>query len=726
MLRTRLLVRSLFLLTFFIASCARSESHELTIYYVATTGSDSNTCREPSQACRTVVEAVDRADADDEIIIAAGTYNEVPLPGSGTGTSANVFRLDFSVGIRGEGPGETIIDAGGESGGFLITGDAVVHLEGLTIQNAAGSAPGGCISVRGEATVTIENVEVTRCSPEGISHESEGLVTLTNVSVSQGISRLSGQGGTGILNHGRMIIEGGSSSGNGHNGVISLGTLTMTGTRIQNNNFGGLLLGARTSRGIRVGGEATLSDVTITNNGSNLDAATLVPGVTISSGATVTITDSSITDNYGFFVQDEETSLTMENTTVSNSPYTGMSVRAGTVDLANVVFNGNGAAAIINQAGIVVIRSSRVTDNLNGAIFNHRAGNITIIETTIDLNRGDKAAIFNAGTLNIESSLIANNPMGTHSGGYNYTAIENRGVMTIVNSTISGNSSTISAPLYSGLVNSGDLSMSYVTIAENGGDGIYLQTSASQFANVLVVKNGGQECFSPSFASDGSTATMSGVNIDTDGTCRFPETYSDAAILLDSLADNGGPTFTHALMASSPALDAATGACPAGDQRSAPRPEGSACDVGAYEAGSFSISSEGFELFELPTGTPLALFLSATLIQNANCRFGPGTAYESDDVLLKGQIVPIEGRNADSSWWWVLRGPNKHCWVSSITVNVSGNVSAVPLIAAPPLPAMATETPEPAEATETPEPAVPEPPEPTVCATTANNPKACD
>ena len=713
MLRTRLVVRSLFLLTFFIASCARSASHELTIYYVATTGSDSNTCREPGQACRTVVEAVDRADADDEIIIAAGTYNEAPLPGSATGTSANVFRLDFSVRIRGEGPGETIIDAGGESGGFLITGDALVHLEGLTIQNAAGSAPGGCISVRGEATVTIENVEVTRCSPEGISHLSEGLVTLTNVSVSQGISMLSDQGGTGILNYGRMIIEGGSSSGNDNYGVSSLGTLTMTGTRIQNNNFGGLLLGARTSRGIRVGGEATLSDVTITNNGSNLDAATLVPGVRISSGATVTITDSSITDNYGFFVQDEETSLTMGNTTVSHSPYTGMSVLAGTVDLANVVFNGNGAAAIINQAGIVVIRSSRVTDNLNGAIFNHRAGNITIIETTIDLNRGDKAAIFNAGTLNIESSLIANNPMGTHSGGYNYTAVENRGVMTIVNSTIGGNSSTISAPLYSGLVNSGDLSMSYVTIAENGGDGIYLQTSTSQFANVLVVKNGGQDCF----ASDGSTATMSGVNIDTDGTCRFPETYSDAAILLDSLSDNGGPTFTHALMASSPALDAATGACPAGDQRSAPRPEGSACDVGAYEAGSFSISSEGFELFDPPTGTPLALFLSATFIQNANCRFGPGTAYESDDVLLKGQIVPIEGRNADSSWWWVLRGSNKHCWVSSITVNVSGDVSAVPLIAAPPLPSAATETPE---------PAVPELPEPTVCATTANNPKACD
>jgi hypothetical protein len=52
---------------------------------------------------------------------------------------------------------------------------------------------------------------------------------------------------------------------------------------------------------------------------------------------------------------------------------------------------------------------------------------------------------------------------------------------------------------------------------------------------------------------------------------------------LGPLADNGGPTPTHALIGS-PAIDAAdSSSCPSTDQRGAPRPSGLACDIGAYE-----------------------------------------------------------------------------------------------------------------------------------------------
>jgi len=51
------------------------------------------------------------------------------------------------------------------------------------------------------------------------------------------------------------------------------------------------------------------------------------------------------------------------------------------------------------------------------------------------------------------------------------------------------------------------------------------------------------------------------------------------------LANNGGPTFTHALEAGSPAIDAANGAvCPAADQRGVARPQGAGCDIGSVEA----------------------------------------------------------------------------------------------------------------------------------------------
>jgi hypothetical protein len=54
--------------------------------------------------------------------------------------------------------------------------------------------------------------------------------------------------------------------------------------------------------------------------------------------------------------------------------------------------------------------------------------------------------------------------------------------------------------------------------------------------------------------------------------------------LLEPLANNGGPTWTHELKVGSPAVDAAV-CSPAfdTDQRGVLRPQGSGCDIGAYE-----------------------------------------------------------------------------------------------------------------------------------------------
>jgi len=51
------------------------------------------------------------------------------------------------------------------------------------------------------------------------------------------------------------------------------------------------------------------------------------------------------------------------------------------------------------------------------------------------------------------------------------------------------------------------------------------------------------------------------------------------------LAANGGPTQTHALLAGSPAIDAGSPDCPPPffDQRGIVRPQGAACDIGAFE-----------------------------------------------------------------------------------------------------------------------------------------------
>jgi hypothetical protein len=55
--------------------------------------------------------------------------------------------------------------------------------------------------------------------------------------------------------------------------------------------------------------------------------------------------------------------------------------------------------------------------------------------------------------------------------------------------------------------------------------------------------------------------------------------------ILSPLANNGGPTKTHALPKGSPAIDPAPvdSEYPATDQRGKPRPHGPGCDIGAFE-----------------------------------------------------------------------------------------------------------------------------------------------
>ena len=76
---------------------------------------------------------------------------------------------------------------------------------------------------------------------------------------------------------------------------------------------------------------------------------------------------------------------------------------------------------------------------------------------------------------------------------------------------------------------------------------------------------------------------------DPDGTDQVNVTAED--LKLAPLADNGGPTMTHALLPGSVAIDVipeedcldADGEPLTTDQRGEPRPGGTMCDVGAFE-----------------------------------------------------------------------------------------------------------------------------------------------
>jgi uncharacterized repeat protein (TIGR01451 family) len=118
------------------------------------------------------------------------------------------------------------------------------------------------------------------------------------------------------------------------------------------------------------------------------------------------------------------------------------------------------------------------------------------------------------------------------------------------------------------------------TIAHNTGQGVRNFNSEATLRNTIVASNTAANCQ--------GAMTSAGHNLSSDGSCSFsaPGDLNTTNPLLGPLADNGGPTATHALQPNSPAIDAGSPDCPppATDQRGIIRAQGPACDIGAYEA----------------------------------------------------------------------------------------------------------------------------------------------
>ena len=87
------------------------------------------------------------------------------------------------------------------------------------------------------------------------------------------------------------------------------------------------------------------------------------------------------------------------------------------------------------------------------------------------------------------------------------------------------------------------------------------------------------------YDTSSSRITDGGYNISSDASLNLTGTsLKNTNPLLGSLASNGGLTQTMALLTNSPAIDRIPpGLTPPTDQRGVPRPQGPACDVGAYE-----------------------------------------------------------------------------------------------------------------------------------------------
>jgi len=247
---------------------------------------------------------------------------------------------------------------------------------------------------------------------------------------------------------------------------------------------------------------------------------------------------------------------------------------SGDLDITDdIIIDGDAVSAtIINANGI-----DRVFEVLNvSATFSNltiRDGNVT--------GEGGGIAVSAAGSVSMSESTLSANTATTDGGG-----IMTAGTLALTNVTVSGNT----ADAGGGLDCLGACTLTNVTVTANtaptNGGGVRQRTGAGSisFLNTIVANNfstGAVDC-------DGNTARLfsNGNNISSDASCDFTNTgdQENTDPLLGPLQDNGGPTFTHELLAGSPAIEAGTNAgSPATDQRGLARPAGVNCDVGAYE-----------------------------------------------------------------------------------------------------------------------------------------------
>jgi hypothetical protein len=284
------------------------------------------------------------------------------------------------------------------------------------------------------------------------------------------------------------------------------------------------------------------------------------------------------------------------------------------VTISGLAING-GKAAVgggIYNAGTLEIIGCSISANRavglrelgqGGGIYNASGAEIHVADSIISGNSADEGGgIYNAGSMQIARTTISGNFVGgaflqpTSLGG----GICNRGTLIILNSIITSNAANVSLQsggIGGGIFNGATLAIANSTISGNGagnsgafagyGGGIangsgntVIRSSTingnavggpggSNFGgNIFMVKgtlelentilNAGSGGNISNFSNQG-TIISDGYNLSSDDGAGYLTAAGDQVNTdpkLGPLQDNGGPTFTHALLADSPAIDA--------------------------------------------------------------------------------------------------------------------------------------------------------------------------
>ncbi len=257
-------------------------------------------------------------------------------------------------------------------------------------------------------------------------------------------------------------------------------------------------------------------------------------------------------------------------------------------DVAAIGLDGGGIH--VTSFGDLTLERVVIVDNKawsGGGIRNN--GYLTLIDVTIASNDGQEGGgLRNGDTAKLVNVTLVNNSAGKGAGIYNTGAD-----LYLTNVTLSENWAT--AGEGGGLYNSGTATLQNVTVTKNtasvagGGLATTAPTGVTNLSNTLVAGN--LVGLTPEDL-DGAFSSAGNNLVQNPGTATGlqPTDIINQDPNLGPLQDNGGFTETHALLAGSVAIDAATAtSAPKMDQRGFLRD--SLLDIGAFEANATSSSA---------------------------------------------------------------------------------------------------------------------------------------
>ena len=416
------------------------------------------------------------------------------------------------------------------------------------------------------------------------------------------------------------------------------------------------------------GGTVTLAAgcvYTLTAVNNSTDGGTglpLITGTVTIAGSGATITRSKATGTPTFRIFDVATSgnLTLDSLTLSN----GLMSSTGSTGGAGIYNHGTLAVSASTFSG----NSSPSPNGVSGGAISN-SGHLTVTTSTFTNNSAQEgASIFNQNTTSISQTTFANNNATIYGGGGILNAF---GTTTVTTSTFVGNSGpgggaidndttmiVSDSTFYNntgggaggGAINNfGTMTFIRTTFAGNSastGSNIHNYSSGSVTATTALSMSvvadgvGGSNC-----NSNGPPIIDNGYNLDSGSSCGFStaqHSLNNVSPQLDALASNGGPTQTMALSPSSPAVNAipssVSGCTGSTDQRGIARPQGSGCDIGAFEVISSSSDTQ-------PPTTPTGLSASSVTASSVSLQWNAST----DDTTVTGYTVYRNGTAVGST-----------------------------------------------------------------------------